>query len=705
MSGSGSDPTEVSADAIRAQLERIVASESFARSSNSVRFLRFIVDETLEHRGDQLKEPVIGTELFKIKDFDPRIHSSVRKEAQRLRERLEEHYNTPGRNDPVRIAVPKGKYKPEFQINRPTPAPRRVLRWATGMTLILALAVVAPFARRWVEQRFGVRQRGLPAEKRIAVLPFANVDTQPDSDEFRRGLLFTLTARLSQIERFQELFWVAPAGDVLASSVDSAGKACLTFGANLVVTGSIERGSGRTRLTANLIQCVGDRQKHLNSRMIDSQLPASFVLQDEVVRNVVEMLELKLEGEARVALLSGSTTEPHAEDFYLQARGYLLKGTQGVDHAIELFGQALGQDKNYALAYAGLAEAYLQKYNLTKTPGWIDRARASCDEAIRVNSNLPAVYITKGMINMATGHYPDALNEYRRALEIDPRNPEAYQQLASAYASLGNFKEAERTYKLAIENHRDYWGAYKDVGVFYYQHQRYDAAMDALLWAKKLAPDNPEVEYDLGGVYIQLGRYAEAEEVLKQSLEHHPTAVAYNNLSAVYFYEKRYADAISPIRKAVEMEPADASLVANLSRMYRLAGYPAEAAVTSAEAIHLAKQQLEINTQDADLVSSLALLYAEIGDRMNAFRELGRARALPAADATVLFRAVWIYELLGDRVAALQALVAIVQNGQLMEEIRKRPELEGLRRDPKYEAVVGRSISGASGQEKQGNGR
>src|SRR5215472_15534487 len=144
--------------------------------------------------------------------------------------------------------------------------------------------------------------------------------------------------------------------------------------------------------------------------MIDSQLGDLFILQDEVVQNVIDMLGLKLEPSALNALRSsGGTLAPRAGDFYLRARGYLLEGRAGVDHAIELFRQAIDQDPKYALAHAGLGEAYLQKYDADKQAQWIGMARESCDRAIRINADLVPVYVTKGMIQAATGDYAGAV--------------------------------------------------------------------------------------------------------------------------------------------------------------------------------------------------------------------------------------------------------------------------------------------------------
>jgi len=115
-SSSVGGPSESSRDAIRRHLERILASDGFARAERMSRFLRFVVEQTLRGRGDQLKEYLIGVEVFDRREsFDPRIDPVVRGEARRLRLKLKEYYDSEGQNDPVRVVLPKGSYVPRFE--------------------------------------------------------------------------------------------------------------------------------------------------------------------------------------------------------------------------------------------------------------------------------------------------------------------------------------------------------------------------------------------------------------------------------------------------------------------------------------------------------------------------------------------------------------------------------------------------------------
>ena len=107
--------TDVSAEAIRGQLDRILASPGFVHSDRMVRFLRFTVEQTIQGHADSLKESVLGMEVFdRTSSFDPRTDTIVRVEARRLRSKLKEYYETHGQHDAVLIEFPKGSYVPTF---------------------------------------------------------------------------------------------------------------------------------------------------------------------------------------------------------------------------------------------------------------------------------------------------------------------------------------------------------------------------------------------------------------------------------------------------------------------------------------------------------------------------------------------------------------------------------------------------------------
>ena len=144
----------IPAEAITAQLDRILASKGFANAGRLSRLLRYVVERTLAGEADQLKEYAVGVEVFDRDDkYDPRLDSIVRVEAGRLRSRLEESYNGEGATDEVRIALPRGGYSAQFERRSEPLIPPVVTEpakpsrpWATWALVAGAVAVVAAIA-------------------------------------------------------------------------------------------------------------------------------------------------------------------------------------------------------------------------------------------------------------------------------------------------------------------------------------------------------------------------------------------------------------------------------------------------------------------------------------------------------------------------------------------------------------------------------
>src|SRR5215471_4119937 len=131
---------EVESVAARTQLERVLSSSGFARNERLSRFLRFLVEQHLEGKDDELKESVIGVEIFgRAPDYNPKRDAIVRTEASRLRARLNEYYVDAGKDDSLVIELPKGGYVPVIRPSQRSPE----------ITSPLTIAHSEPPPRRW----------------------------------------------------------------------------------------------------------------------------------------------------------------------------------------------------------------------------------------------------------------------------------------------------------------------------------------------------------------------------------------------------------------------------------------------------------------------------------------------------------------------------------------------------------------------------
>src|SRR5262249_3763689 len=164
--------------AIRAQLAKILSSPVFVNSPRMTRFLRFVVETTLEGNGARIKEYVIALEVFEKSDaYDPQADSTVRTEASKLRARLLRYYETDGHQDPVVISIPKGSYVPAFDDRRngDAIAPRAdgVPR-ITLAAMVLAVAVIVAGGILWLS-----RTSPSPAPRLVPLTSYPGLEEQP----------------------------------------------------------------------------------------------------------------------------------------------------------------------------------------------------------------------------------------------------------------------------------------------------------------------------------------------------------------------------------------------------------------------------------------------------------------------------------------------------------------------------------------------
>ncbi len=193
---------------VRNALARILSSEGFSASARNRRLLNYVVDETLAGRADRIKAYTLATVVFERgPDFDPQLDPVVRLEASRLRRALEHYYLTAGKDESIRISIPKGSYIPVFEpadAASPGPAPetpRDRRRWNWGRSarapaiaavviavLVAAVIVARPELAGW--RSTASQEAGTPERRpAIFVLPF-----ESDADALGSNLAYGLTA-------------------------------------------------------------------------------------------------------------------------------------------------------------------------------------------------------------------------------------------------------------------------------------------------------------------------------------------------------------------------------------------------------------------------------------------------------------------------------------------------------------------------------
>ena len=549
------------------------------------------------------------------------------------------------------------------------------------ISLLLLVSVVAwKLKPRWMAS--------VPLEKKIAVLPFRNVGDNRENEAFRDGLMEALTSELTELSQFHNTLWVVPATEVRREALASAKDAQRQLGVNLVITGSVQRDASSIHLTANLVDAQTLRQLH--AREITRPIGEFADMQQAVVEEVAGMLQLELGAKDRQALGAGATNTSSAYDFYLQARGHLQRRNKAeVDEAIKIFNQAIAQDPKYALAYAGLSEAFWWKYRFTADTQWVALAQKNSKTALELNPKLAPVYVTRGIIAEGAGHHEEAVQALETALELEPINASAARELAAVYEAMGKLSDAESTLKRAVALRPSDWTSLYDLGMFYYRQGRYQEAIALLRRVTDLAPDNNSGYTGLGAAFWMQGNNEEAITALKRSLKLRRTASAFTSLGTIYFFQGHCADAVEQMRQAVELIPTRDQFWGNLGDAYMCApGEKPAGEQAYRRAIDLAKQVLVVNPSDADVLSRVALYHARLGNKMEAEAQIKKARQLAPQNRDVDWNAALVYELGAHRDQALDALKAAIQAGQPVEEVRREPALENLRKDPRFERLL-----------------
>ena len=573
------------------------------------------------------------------------------------------------------------------------PSPPKVSRLVRRRTAILA--AVAALAVVLGAMAFRERLRDwlvawmLPAQRQIAVLPFTNVGHTPANQPLCDGLMETLSTKFSQLQNFQTSLSVVPASEVRRENLSSASDARRVFGVNLALTGSLQPLQNAVRVTINLVDAKTRRL--LRSDVTDATAKDATVLQDEVFVHAAAMLELELSDNAKKVLSAGETRVPAAYYAYIQALGYLSRFDvpENVDRAIPLLHEAIQGDPQYALAHASLGEAFWWKFRSTKEREWAESAEASCLRAVQIDTRLPNVHVTLGMIYRETGRYEKALDELQTALRIDPMSADGHRQLARTYEVLGRTKDAEVTYQKAIELRRDLWTGYSDLGEFYYRHSGYDQAVAQYQRVLSLVPDHYRAYYRLGGIYYLQGKFDQAAAMFEKSLAMRPTPEAYSNLGTLYIMKQRYAEAVPILENAIKMGTANHLIWGNLGEAYgqtpRLAAKAPEA---YSMAIKLARQELSVNPKDGRVRASLAGYLDMLGQKQEALEQIEQARRLDPDNQNVVFRSALVYESSGQRDRALRALGTVIANGYSLAEIEGARDLAELRNDPRYRDLL-----------------
>lgn len=379
-------------------------------------------------------------------------------------------------------------------------------------------------------------------------------------------------------------------------------------------------------------------------------------------------------------------------ELYVRARTLLDRFDRDghPEEAISLLQRAVEKDNTFAVGHATLTEAYRHRLKLAPDDQWLKLMSQSAQRAFSLNPELSAANVAMGLVMMEQpAKAGEAQSYFRRAIELDPRNPAPHIWMAILLASTGEAAPAIESLQNALKIDPQNWAALQELGVMHYRAADYTRAVAAWEQARQSSPDNARVLTNLSAGYHMLDRYEDAASTLQRAIEIQPAAQRFANLGTIRFFQGRYDDSVGPFEKAVELTPNRYLYWGNLADAYRWStGQKAKAQDTYARAITLLREQLSLKPADADLRSNLALYLAKSGDATAALETLSSFdREIPSR-APVLFRLAIAHEIAGNREKALSLLERAMKAGYAVKEIRSEPELVGLRNDVRYHKLA-----------------
>ncbi|MCW8925305.1 MAG: tetratricopeptide repeat protein [Xanthomonadales bacterium] len=305
-------------------------------------------------------------------------------------------------------------------------------------------------------------KRELPAKpmdldqrKSIAVLPFVNMSGDTENEYFSDGIaeeILNLLVKLPQLKvasRTSSFIFKGKEANIPTVARE--------LGVDTVLEGSVRRAGERVRITAQLIEAVSD--SHLWSETYDREMDDVFAIQDEIAQNIVNALEVTLSPKERRAIQYVATSNTQAFDFYLRGRSFMYTMTRrDYEHAIRMFEQAINVDAKFALAYAGIADAYSHLYRYADASKEnVRKSVEASEKAIALDPDAAEPHASRGLSLFISGQFEAAKKEFEFAIQLNPNLFDAYYYYGLACSSNSDFETAEKMYIKAIEvNPADY---------------------------------------------------------------------------------------------------------------------------------------------------------------------------------------------------------------------------------------------------------
>jgi adenylate cyclase len=440
------------------------------------------------------------------------------------------------------------------------------VRWAAVAIGLLVLgAIVAAFMI--VSRRPTTSLTAIP-EKSIAVLPFVDMSAGKDQEYFSDGIseeLLNLLAKIPQLQVTARTSSFAFKGKEIGVP-----EIARTLHVANVLEGSVRKAGNSVRITAQLIKAGTDT--HLWSQTYDRKLDDIFAIQDEIAADVVKQLKVTLLGAAPKARM----TDPEAYALYLQA---VQLGRQGTAEAFQqsdaLYRKVLAIDPRYAPAWAALAENFYHEANqglLSNKEGYA-QAREAATKALAIDSEYALAHARLGVIAMlGDNDLAGAAEHFKRALALDPADPDVLRNSATLLQSLGRLDEALALDETLVRRDPVNVSALPILGYHQRMAGRFDAAIASFRTVLSLSPGLGSAHALLGMTLLLKG---DAPGALAEIEQEKNEAWRMIGLPMAYCALGRRADADAALNAVIAKNEKDFSY--NIAYVYAFCGDPDKA--------------------------------------------------------------------------------------------------------------------------------
>ncbi len=395
--------------------------------------------------------------------------------------------------------------------------------------------------------------------KSIAVLPFVNMSGDIDNEYFSDGIseeILNLLVKLPKLRVSSRTSSFAFKGKDF--DIPDVAK---RLNVGTVLEGSVRKQGDRVRITAQLIDTRSD--SHLWSETYDRELRDVFGIQDDIARSIVEALEVTLTPKERRAIQYVATSNAQAYDFYLRGRKFFYSMTKrNFHHAVRLYNQAIEQDPNYALAYAGIADAHSLLFQYGEsTPENARKANEASSKAIELDPDSAEAHASYGMALSLNKRHDEAEKEFETAILLNPALFEAHYFYARDCLAQGKFEKAARLFSDAVKVNPEDYQSPVFLSQVYFELGRNQEGMESALRAAKavekhleLHPDDARALYLGSYSHTKVGNEAIARDWAERALDadRDEPAVAYN-VACCYTMLGDNDRALDLLEKAVDM--------------------------------------------------------------------------------------------------------------------------------------------------------